>query len=199
MSYKNRAKIRKFQKKVTWFWNWIKFKWLSLSNSWKIIIFGSIISFTSLFMPWIISKDWKELSVNSFSNLSGKSWMLVIILIMIILFFVFSLKNKERLKLLSNVHIKDYSMYILSWLFIIVISFIVLNFSQWLIVFQDNMIYWKWIIFNLIWGILIFTWWIYTKKEESSNNSTETIFINDDNEIDSDLEDDKKNNMKLPF
>ncbi len=200
MSYRNRAKVRKFRKQITWAWDMMKFKWLSLDNSGKVIIFWSLVSFFSLFMPWVVATD-PEISENSFSNLAWKSGVLVLTLLMVVLFFVFSLRKKEKLKLLSNVHIKDYSMYILSWLSILAISFIVLNFTwtRGLLIFSDNIVYGKWIIFNLIWWILILVWWILAKREENNNNSAETIFINEGKEDIEEAIEKKKNNMKLPF
>lgn len=197
MSYKNRAKVRKLKMKLTKIVETLKFRWLHLSISSKIILFWTFASFTSLFFPWVNSISW-EFSWNWFSNLAWKSWFLLLILQLIILFFIFSFQKKEKIKLFSSIHFKDYLLFIIWWIFMISLSFLVLSFIWGLHMLSDDIIYWKWIIVNLIWGFLIFIWGFLIRIEE--NKSTKSLFLNEKwLERDELFEKEEKNNMKLPF
>lgn len=197
MTYKNRAKTRKFKKQLTWAFEIIKFKWINLSFSKKIILFWSLISLISLFVPWVNSTS-QNITWSSFSNLSWKSWYIIILLLFFITFMVFSIQKKEKMKLNSNFHIKDYIIYLISWIIIILLSYISLNFVNWLQALSGDIIYGKWIVLSLIWWIIILVWWFLSKREENKSNGS--IFLNDvigeeSAEIDNNTED----NMKLPF
>ncbi len=197
MSYKNRAKTRKLKKQLVWLFEIIKFKWINLSLAWKIILFWNIISIISLFSPWINSTN-INIKENAFSNLTWKSGYIILILVLVNIFTILSVRKKEKLKSILNLYFKDNLLFLLTWLIIILLSYIALNFTNWLDVLSSQIFYGKWIILSFIWWITITIWWILYKKEEEKNNRT--IFLNDNIDDNPDkLNNESKNNMKLPF
>ena len=197
MSYKNRAKTRKLKKQLVWLFEIIKFKWVNLSLAWKIILFWNIIWIISLFFPWVNSTN-INIKENAFSNLVWKSGYIILILILINIFTILSVRKKEKLKSVLNIHFKDNLLFLFTWLIIILLSYITLNFINWLQVLSSQIIYGKWIVLGFIWWITIIVWWILYKKEEEKNNKT--IFLNDNIEENSDkLNNKSQHNMKLPF
>ena len=197
MSYTERWKERKIKQRITKIVNIFWLKSLSLSLSWKIVLFSSIILFISLFMPWVINNE-NNMSRNSFNTISWNIWYPLIIMISILFFSVLSLFNKDKIKLHSNLSFKNYFLIILIWFFIITSCIISINFINWFKTFVDKIKYWNWLITSLTAWFFIIFWWILMKKEHEKseiwifNNNTDTSY----NEIE---ENNNNNNTKLPF
>jgi hypothetical protein len=113
---------------------------------------------------------------------------------MFITFLIFSRKNKEKIKLSIDSHIKDFSLVIISWVFTIVVSINALNFVSWLQFFSSDVIYWVWIISEICAWIMITAGWILLRKEFYKNLNK--VYVNE-SEDEEKQEDDS--NMSLPF
>lgn len=197
MEYKDRAKSRKIKRQLLQTIDLVKLKWLNLSTSKKIVLAWTLVGFFSLFMNWIDSTSPNSINVwNSFSDLAGRTWVTLLILQIFIVFLIFSKKNKEKLKLSIDSHIKDFSLIIISWIFTIVVSINALNFAYWLHTFAYDLIYWAWIISEICAWIMITAWWIWLRKEFYNNLNKVYVNESEDDEKEK-IEDD--NNMSLPF
>lgn len=201
MEYKDRAKTRKFKRQLLQIIDLIKLKWLNLSTSRKIILAWILVWFVSLFLNWIDSTQAISDSVaNSFSDLVWRTWITLIIIQVLILFLIFSKKNKDKIKLSTDLHIKDFTLVIIGWIFTIIVSINALNFINWLQHFSSDIILWTWIISEICSWIIITVWWILLRSEFYKNRNQ--IYINESEEelIDNEsIEKVDENNMSLPF
>jgi hypothetical protein len=172
----------------------IKFKSLNLTLSKKIIIISIFIWFISLFLPWINDLE-KGISWNSFYSLTWNIWFLLIFILLLPIFIIFSTNYKEKIKLYSDLSVKNHFLIITSWFIIISFSIISLSFINWLHTFFENIFYWKWVILCMTaWFIMLF-WWILLRKEYYQDSSE--IILNKLNQNREKLKED--DNMKLPF
>jgi len=194
MDYKERWKKRKIKNALIKTINTLKFKSLNLSISGKISLFWSWILLFSLFQPWLINTE-SSRTWNSFTSLAWNMGFILILLFFILVFFILSTNNKEKLKLHSNISFKNYYIIIVGWLFIIISWLISLSFINWLLFFFQDIIYWRGIILCISSWIIILFWWYLTMKE-SKNYKLET-FVNEYWETEIKIT--AKNNMKLPF
>ncbi len=197
MEYKDRAKSRKVKRQLIQAVDLVKLKGLNLSTSKKIVLAWIIVWFFSLFLNWIDSTSTTSLSVaNSFSDLVWRTGVTLLILQFFIIFIIFSKKNKEKLKLSIDSHIKDFSLVIISWVFTIVVSINALNFVSWLQFFSSDVIYWAWIISEICAWIMITAWWILLRREFYKNLNKVYVNESEDESIEIIEED---SNMSLPF
>jgi len=172
----------------------IKFKSLNLTLSKKLIIISIIIWFISLFLPWINDLE-KDNSWNSFYSLTWNIWFLLIFILSLPIFIIFSTNYKEKIKLYSDLSVKNHFLIITSWFIIISFSIISLSFINWLHTFFENIFYWKWVILCMTsWFIMLF-WWILLRKEYYQDSSE--IILNKLNQNREKFKED--DNMKLPF
>jgi len=172
--------------------NNLNFKSLNLSISKQIVLVWCLFGYLSLFLPWIEAKD---IHWNSFYSLSWNIWYLLMIILFLPIFVLFSTNYKEKLKLYSDLTLKNHFIIITSWFFVISFSIITLSFVNWLHTFVLNTNYWKWVILSLTSWIIILIWWLIIRKEYYKNSS-EIIL----NKLNKDREEAKeKDNMKLPF
>ena len=105
-------------KKIIWFFDNFRFKSLNLNFSKQLTILWSIMWFISLFLPWI--KDVENLiSWNAFNSISWNIWFLLIIILLIPIFVTLSTNYKEKIKLYSDLSLKNHFMIITSWFFVI--------------------------------------------------------------------------------
>lgn len=174
----------------------IKLKYLSLSIAKQIVLIGAILWILSLFFPWIIDK-WTE--INSWNSFNSITWNIGFIMIFIFLFqffLVLSNSYKEKLKLYSNIDLKNYFLIIISGIIAIILSIVLVSFVSGLELFSQSIKYGKWPIFCIISWILIIIWWIFMRKDFNKNNS-EIIL----EEMAKNREKNKqtKENMELPF
>lgn len=171
-----------------------KFKSTNLSISKQIVILWSLLWFISLFLPWI--KDIEKItSWNSFYSLTWNIGYLLIIILFMPIFVILSTNHKEKIKLYSDLSLKNHFIIITSWIFIISFSIITLSFVNWLHIFFESIIYWKWVILSLTSWFIILIWWFLIRKEYYFDSS-EIILnkLNQNREIIKDVD-----NMKLPF
>ncbi len=198
MEYKDRAKNRKLKRKLLQIIDLIKLKGFNLSLYKKITLSWVLVWFISLFLKWVNSENNINHVSNSFWSLAWSTWITILIIQALIIFLIFSRKNKEKLKLSTDIHIKDYSLIIVWWIFTIIISINTLNFINWLQTFASDIFIWAWIISEICAWILITVWWIIARIEYYKNKSQ--IYINEsDEESNTDKENDEDKNMSLPF
>ncbi len=185
-----------YKKLIKKFLNKIKIKYLSLSIAKQIILIWTILWLISLFLPWIIEKETKTISRNSFNSISWNVGFLLVFILLFQFFLVLSSSYKEKLKLYSNIDFKNYFLIIIWWIISIILSLVVVSFASGLDIFSQNIKYWKWPIFCIIWWIFITIWWIFIRRDFHKNNS-EIIL----QEMAKNREKNKQNkeNMELPF
>jgi len=194
MNYITRKKERKFKQKLIKFINLLKIKNINLDFPSKIVLIWIIILSVSLFIPWL-HKIWNNKNRNAFSNIWWNIWYLMILFIFMILFILFSKNTWEKLKIASNINLKNY-IFIIFWsVFIIFNSVIYISFIRWLNMFFEDIKIWKWIVLFLLSWFVIFIWWLL-KRNIYYKNEYE-IFINEtQNKQINKIE---QSNMKLPF
>ena len=181
-------------KKIIWFFDNFRFKSLNLNFSKQLTILWSIMWFISLFLPWI--KDVENLiSWNAFNSISWNIWFLLIIILLIPIFVTLSTNYKEKIKLYSDLSLKNHYMIITSWFFVISFSIINLSFVNWLHTFFEHTSYWNWVILCMTSWFIILIWWILVRNKYYSNDS-EIILNKLNNYREKNKE---KDNMKLPF
>lgn len=191
MNLRNKNKLN--EKLLQHFKNF-KFKAINLDFSQQLTILWSIIGFISLFLPWI--KDLEEWKIwNSFYSLSWNIWFLLIIILAIPIVTILSTNYKEKIKLYSDMSIKNHFLVITSWIFIISFSIITLSFVNWLHTFFENIYYWNWAILCMTSWFIILVWGLLIRKKYYENNSEIILnkLIQDREKIKND------DNMKLPF
>jgi len=171
-----------------------KFKGLNLSFSKQLVLLWTILWFISLFMPWINNWNNSE-SWNAFNSLTWNIWYLLIFVFILPIFVILSTNYKEKIKLYSDLSIKNHFTIIASAIFIISFSIITLSFINGFNTFVDNTYYWNGIILSMTSWIIILIWWLLIRKEYYTNSS-EIILdkLNQDREKAK-----EKDNMKLPF
>lgn len=201
MEYKDRAKTRKFKRQLLQIIDLIKLKWLNLSTSRKIILAWILVWFISLFLNWSDSTSVTSNNIeNSFSDLVWRTWITLIIIQALILFLTFSKKNKDKIKISTDLHIKDFTLVIIAWIFTIIVSINALNFINWLQRFSSDIILWTWIISEICAWIIVTVWWILLRSEFYKNRNQ--VYINESEEEiidDGTIEKVDENNMSLPF
>jgi len=197
MNYIHRKKERNIKKIFLKIYNFFKIRSFNLSFSWKFIIMWVVISAISLFMPWIVNEAQKDTSWNSFNSIWWNIGFLMILLLIFLVFVVVSNTRKEKIKLALGIKIKNCTIIVVIWMFVILNSVIYVSFVNWLSLFLDNIIVGEWIILYMvswiiitIWGIL--DWRKYKKRDDES-------FINEDSKIDWETKLENTQNMKLPF
>ncbi len=195
MNSRNNNPKNSLKQRINYFFKNTKFKSLNLSFSKQMVLLWTIICFISLFLPWI--KDVKnDITWDSFYSLSWNIGFLLIIILILPIFTIFSTSYKEKLKLYSDLSLKNHFIIITSWFFILSFSIITLSFINWLNTFFENIVYWNWIVLCMTSWIIILIWWFIIRKEFYKNNS-EIIL----NKLNKERENNKeeKDNMKLPF
>mgnify|MGYP003978614731 FL=1 len=171
-----------------------KLKGLNLSFSKQLVLLWTILWFISLFMPWINNWNNSE-SWNAFNSLTWNIWYLLIFVFILPIFVILSTNYKEKIKLYSDLSLKNHFTIIASGIFIISFSIITLSFINGFNTFVDNTYYWNGIILSMTSWIIILIWWLLIRKEYYTNSS-EIILdkLNQDREKAK-----EKDNMKLPF
>lgn len=162
-----------------------------------ITIAGVLTAIVSLFMPWIIIENAdKIINKNAFNAIAWNIWYIIFLLLFIITFLVFGWNYKEKMKLYSEIDVKNYLVILFTGLFMIIAWFMCINFSFWLEVFWwKDVKYWNWVILSITAAIIIIAWGYLTRKE-FYKNSSEIILENMNKERNKNK---TKENMKLPF
>jgi hypothetical protein len=186
----NSRKIRNFFIKIS---NNIRFKIESFSFAKIVILVWVLLWYSSLFMKWIDSEN-KIFISNIFNNITYISSIIFIISLSIILFLLFSINKKEKIKKSTSIVFRDYIIIIFISIIIFTLSINNLWVIIWLDIFSSEVFYWNWVIILIMSSIFIFIWWFLLKNE---HYSWDNIYLNDSNEQKS--ENSEINNTKLPF
>lgn len=189
----SRVKMRKIKNLFNNIINSIRFKIESFSFSKIIILMWLVIGYTSIFMKWINSQD-ESLSSNAFNDVTSVSAYIIVILLFVILFLLFSFNKKEKIKKTTNIIFRDYVIILFISIIIFILAINNLGVLIWLKMFSSEISYWSWIITLIISSIFIFIWGILLKNE---NHGPSNICLNDSKE--NLAENSIKNNTKLPF
>jgi len=195
-NYQNRTKGRKLKKTLTNSMSIFKFRSMQTSNAEKVIIFWIALVFLSLFIPWVNSIEW-SLQANSFSNLTGRSGIILLVIVILLFFMIFSKQRKEKIKMIWNLHFRNYLLWIVWWLFISISALSSLSYISWLQTFSSDIIYGQWPVISLVGWIIVIAWAFMLKTEE--NSGIENIFTEEKNENKNKINKKQKDNMKLPF
>jgi hypothetical protein len=194
MYTRNRNTKNKIKNELNKLINNFNFKSLNLTLSKQMVLVWCLFWYLSLFLPWIVDNKLSE-SWNSFYSLSWNIWFLLMVILFLPVFVIFSTDYKEKLKLYSDLTLKNHFIIITSWFFVISFSIISLSFVNGLNTFFESTTYWKWVILSLTSWFIILIWWLIIRKEYY-NNSSEIIL----NKLNQNREEAKeKDNMKLPF
>lgn len=174
----------------------IKFNILNLNTSRWLTIIWSFVWIISLFMNWIIIQDnWIIKNYSSFNSISWNTWYIIILLLLTIIFLTFWGNYKEKMKLYSNIDLKNYVIILFSWIFMVLTWIICVSFSVWLETFSKDIKYWNWVILSIVSAILIIAWGYLTRKEFYKNSSEIILEKLEQNR----RKEREKNNMSLPF
>lgn len=199
MSYRDSAKNRKIKRALLKAINLVKFGWLNLNNSQKLVLFWVVIWIISLFLTWVDSV-WSFIVWNVFNDVLWITWYLFLLLYLILLAMIFSSKNYLMIKNLLQISIKDWFLVVLLSVFNLLLTINSAKIVWWLSVFKEWIFFGKWVIFSVIWAIFAIVGWILIIKTKdkiwvfSGNISDE-----DSTSIEEKSIVDEKNNMKLPF
>lgn len=196
MNYKDRAKNRRLKKDIINMVNLFKFKTWNIKLSWKVILSWICICILWLFSPWVLHSESGN-AENSFSASAWNIWMTSIISVLILIFLILSINNKEKIKKYSWMQIKDYIVVICLWIFITILSIHSIIFIKSLLSFSKDISLWRWSIITLTWSILIIVWWLLMRKEYNKEN---TSYLNEaEDRYNNKSRTSKISNMKLPF
>ncbi len=191
MRKKNKNKIKN---EIKCLLNNIKFKSINLTLSKQIIIIWIIITLISLFFPWVIDTN-KNILWNSFASLSWNIGYILLLILFFSLFIIFSTNYKDKLKLYSNISVKNHFFIITSAFIIISFNIVAVSFINWLNTFFESLTYWNWVILSMTWWFIMLIWWFLLRKEYYSDSSE--IILNKLNQNREQIK--KEDNMKLPF
>lgn len=196
MSYRISAKNRKIKRILLQILSIIKFEWLNISNSLKIVVIWVILTSIWIFLNWFDTYD-GVISWNGFHKILWVTGYILLLLNIKILFFIFWQKTKETIKNIFSFHIKDaivIVMFVSFWFIISINSVFIIENIQ---IFQEGIILWKGIIYVIVGYTLgMFGWFfhLYSKTKTS-------IYIESENQefLWENIIEENKNNMKLPF
>ena len=180
----------------------IEEKSIHLSNGAKIVMFGVLVCIVSLFMDWIqsqweIQEIGKAVSGNSFSRISGKPGFIIFFTLMMMIFSLFSIQRKEKMKLISHFYFQDYWVPIIGWFFLLLFSYHGMSIIDGYSIFVSGIIAGKWALFSMSGALTIIIGWFMMKHEFSSGKRGS--FMSDLDDSPSSEKKQDKANMKLPF
>lgn len=196
MSYKSSAKNRRLKRTLERVIGILKFESLNINTPEKIVLIWASFSIISLFMNWFDSYDSKVLW-NWFSGLLWITWYILFLLNIIVIFIILNNEQKETIKNLLNFNIKDGILIELIMTFCLLLIINSLFLIQNLSFFEDDIIIWRWIVFEIIWSIFWIIWSIFITKTKTKVS----IYIDSPEYIQNqtNIIEENKNNMKLPF
>jgi len=200
MDFKSRIKHRRLKRVLNFLVKIFYIRSLSLKKSQKIILFWIFFNFIALFLPWIDFLD-SNLSYNAFAGLSWNIGILIFIILLFLLFNLFSINNKEKIQLHISIHFRDYPVTIIFASFIFLLSVLSINFINAMQFFSSTIIYGMGIVMSITSSIVIWVWWLFQRLEFHKYSKTskfyewEEYYDNSEKNISSK----NKKNMKLPF
>lgn len=205
MSQRKTKLLRIFQKHSQKIGEKIRFKTAHITLWGKISLLWSIICFISLIFPWISITDTSFMHgegsapiASSFSSVLGGVWFFILWAICIIMFSIFSIQKKEKLRFVSMIQLSDQ----LSAFFWSILIFI-LAFHSFILIsglrfFSISINYQKWVILCITGAIIIFIW-AYIMKKEYRKNIKWSYISNIESSPEKLIVTEQKNNMKFPF
>jgi uncharacterized membrane protein SirB2 len=206
MDYISNSKNRKLKNKIHMVFNRLSFNFLHLSSEARVIWIWLIISFFSLFGKWFSIVD-NTVQGNAFSLHAGYVGYIILALLTFLFFLLLSNREKEKIKTRVHFPFSDHTMIIFSGITILLLTFVVFNSIRGFVLFYQNIIIGKGIIFECIGAIFIIFWWyVYYrgKKQELlrtvyvENNQSNASLFEDYEELLS-RNDPNKENMTLPL
>lgn len=189
-----RNRKNKLKDSILRFLKEINFKVLNLNIPRWITVIWAFVGIISLFMAWIVDKE-KAMVWNSFYPISGNVGYIIFILLFIIILLTFWGNYKEKMKLYSDIDLKNYVFILFTWIFMVLVGIVCASFSVWLEMFWKEIRYWQGLILSIVSAILIIIWWYLTRKE-FYKNSSEIILEKLSQERNKEKE---KQNISLPF
>ncbi|MDD5769393.1 MAG: hypothetical protein PHE25_00345 [Candidatus Gracilibacteria bacterium] len=198
MSYKISAKNRRLKRTLLGIIGILKFESFNIEAPKKLVLFGVIIGFISLFMNWTESTNLNHIG-NSFKSILGLTGYILFIINIKIFFIIFSKTLKELMKSYFNFNIKDGIIIIFLGVFGLFFTinslFVIQNFSY----FTDGILIGKGVIVSIIGYIFIIIGGIWLMNLKTNTSIYIEGFEETDNDKHGDKDDLSKNNMKLPF
>lgn len=194
MNYKSRWKDRKMKWLMIKVFNLFRFRSVYLHFSEKIILLWNILLFVSLFQSWVINTKTLD-TWNAFTSVAWNVWYPFILWIFLVLFFILSKNNQNKLKLHSSISFQNHTLISIFWIFIILSVIMSISFIHWFVTFSQNIIYWNGTILWLTSWIIISVG-SYLMRSHYKNSNIE-IFVTESWEIKEKIT--NKNNMTLPF
>lgn len=203
MSYRISAKNRRFKRWILKILSFIKFDGFHLDNSQKTVAFGAILWIISLFFPWIEILDSDvNLIKSGFSKILWITGIILLFLNMFILFLVFQHKNKEIVKNMLSIFLKDGVAITFLSTFILLVSVNSIFLIEWLKTFQQGIILWNGVIISLVSAVFCVVWGVMITKTKGNTTIFNPDYSYTDDNFDwlhHESKVDEKNNMKLPF
>jgi len=181
-------KIHNFFNKI---FNNIRFRIESFNLAKIVILSWVILWIMSLFLIHIKSNN-KDITLNIFNSITKFSAYFAICIYFIILFLLFSFNKKEKIKKVSLLTFRDYSIILFLSINLLLLALNNIFVINWLKIFYSEVYLWKWAILFLLSSFIIWLGSILLKKEYYNQN----IVINDSTW---NTEEAIKNNTKLPF
>ncbi|MBS9784347.1 hypothetical protein KGV55_03280 [Candidatus Gracilibacteria bacterium] len=167
----------------------------SLSIPKQTALVGTIVGIISLFIPWIQDVSSKGTSWNAFNAMSGNIGYILMIILLLQIFLLLSEGHKEKLKLYSDIDLKNHFLIIVVGIGMIFLSIISVSFAVGLSVISKNMQYGNGPILCIVAGILVTFGGILIRKQDKKHTS-EIILqkLSENRERKKEQE-----NMELPF
>lgn len=173
--------------------------WGKTALLWTIICMISLF-FSWAWSPWVIVSSWNLQidSFTSFSNILWRIWYFILITLWLIIFSLFSIERKEKIRYFTLIHISDYISVLIWSIFIFLLSIHSFLLVWGLQLFSSSITYWNGIILCVTWSLVMFAWSCIMKHEYRKN--IKWSYINDISTTpENRLNNTQKDNMKLPF
>lgn len=176
----------------------------------KVIFIWAIITIISTSLPWFSLKSWLEDKYYSFSSNSAFIWYIILIFSAVILFFLISKDNKERVRYNLSLSLHDHAIIMFSWILLFFVTFSIFFMIKAFSEFSYSVTIYPWINLAFVGTILITTWGFLLYKKHKVAILNQIYIENKQKMSDIELEDyseilskenyksDKKN-MKLPI
>ncbi|MDQ7009057.1 MAG: hypothetical protein Q9M94_02075 [Candidatus Gracilibacteria bacterium] len=194
-------KDKRKRKKILNFIQKIQIRFSSLGFSDFTILIGLALILFTILIPWFTLPYNGSITQGIFSKINGIVGYVSILIVLLNLFILFSVQNKDKIKLFFNIKIKDKTIFIFSSILLLILGFNSLLTIKGLELLNSEIKYHSGITFYIIAGIL-FSIGVFFKLREKEKNTLISINESEKKENSSTLsesKDKKQNVMKLPF
>ncbi|RAL57712.1 hypothetical protein BLD25_02160 [Candidatus Gracilibacteria bacterium GN02-872] len=186
--------LAKFQRFISEFLKNIKFDILNLNMSRGTTVIGAITGIISLFLPWIVDTK-RNISWNAFYPIAGNAGFMIIIGLLIIIFLTFGANYKEKMKLYSDIDVKNYLVILFTGFFMFLASIMGVSFSVGLETFGQDTTSGTGLILCIASAVIIIGGGYWARKD-FYKNSSEIIL----EQLNQERHKEKgKDNITLPF